>query len=64
MRLPSREVAIAGARTVLKSFIDQNPHLKAATDVLPILEAEVSSDAKELQTLQAKRDSKSCRRGG
>ena len=53
--LPSREVAIAALATVLKSFTDRNPHLKAATDVLPVLEEQVSSDAKKLQTLQQER---------
>jgi uncharacterized protein involved in exopolysaccharide biosynthesis len=55
LRLPSREVAIEALATVVKSFIDRNPYLKAATDVLPVLEAQVSSDAKDLQTLQQER---------
>jgi len=55
LRLPSRDVAMEALETVVKSFVDENPHLRAATNVLPILEAQVASDATELQTLQQER---------
>lgn len=55
MRLPSRDVAQQALAVVLKSFVDKNPHLKTTSTVIPILDAEVTADAKELQDLQAER---------
>jgi uncharacterized protein involved in exopolysaccharide biosynthesis len=56
MRLPSRDVAEQALSVVVKSFIDKNPHLKTGVTVLPILDAQVTADAKELQDLQAERE--------
>jgi hypothetical protein len=50
-------VAIEALATVVKSFIDRN-YLKAAADVLPVLEAQVSSDAMICKP-SSKSDSKS-----
>jgi uncharacterized protein involved in exopolysaccharide biosynthesis len=56
MRLPSRDVAEEALAVVVKSFIDKNPHLKTASSVIPILDAQVTADATELQDLQAERE--------
>jgi uncharacterized protein involved in exopolysaccharide biosynthesis len=56
MRLPSRDVAEQALSVVVKSFIDKNPHLKTGVTLLPILDAQVAADAKELQDLQAERE--------